>query len=289
MPATALAIAVLFTANASAAPVPPPDFSYDVVSFDDVFSVLPGCTALFTESNTGGACGSTTSGPGYAATSGGLGTPSYIPALGTGTAVDAVSTSSGDQFNVSNAMLTYSFEATGPTGTPFIPIDVLSTGLLTSSGDGTALLSMLITDSGTDANIPHGVPDPDDWHSVFLTESCSQYGCSGPWGTSGQQLTTPLCVVNGDNYEISIDALTTAGSGGGGNNSASALLDPEIKVDPPAPITCPESVDPTLFTIDTSPGTSTGISVPEPSSLGLSTIGLLALGFGMRRRRAKHA
>ena len=289
--ASFLSVTVLAARAALATPIPPPVFTYDV--FHDG-THLSGCTSI-TGSSAGGTCGSETSGPGYAATSGGIGTASYLPVtpggtvLGTGTAVDAMSTWTSGSADLSDAKLAYSFEATGPSDIDFIPIDVLSTSLIDATGDSTAFLSLVITDEGTDANIPPGVPDPDPPGPLLkLTEFCSHGSCLGAWGTTGQQLTSALCVVNGDNYVVTIDALTTAGPGFG-TNSASAVLDPEIKVDPPYPTSCPEppGLSPTALAVDTSPGTSTGfVTVPEPSTVGLGAIGLLALGFfGTRRRR----
>jgi len=278
--------------TAHAVPIPPPDFSYDVTQGR---TVLAGCTS-FGGAIDGGTCGSQVSGPGYAATSGGIGTASYLSitpggtVLGTGTAVDATSTWTSGAFDRSNATLTYSFEATGPANVDFIPIDVLSTGLLAAAGDSTAYLSLIIRDSGTDANIPPGVPDPDPRGPLLdLTAFCTHGSCFDDWGSAGQQLTDPLCVVNGDNYTITIVASTAAGPGFNADNSASATLDPVIKLDPPYPTSCSVAASFSTLGLDTSPGTSTGYAVPEPSALGLALIGAFGLGCLGIGRRAAHA
>jgi hypothetical protein len=75
-------------------PLPPATFIFDVIQGNTVVS---GCTSGGGVAG-GGSCGSESSGPGYALTSGGIGTASYVPTtpggipLGTGTVADAVST-----------------------------------------------------------------------------------------------------------------------------------------------------------------------------------------------------
>jgi hypothetical protein len=278
-----LAAALMAAATASAAPIPPPDFRFIVTQGG---TAVPGCTP-FPGSPFGGTCGSETSGPGYAATSGGIGTPSYLPltpggtVLGTGTAVDALSDWSSGSTIHSRATLIYSFEATGPASVEFIPIDVLSTGLLSVVGDATANLSLVIRDQGTDANIPPGVPDPDPKGPLLdLTAHCAHGHCVSSWGLPGNLVTDLLCVVNGDNYTVSIRATTSAGRGWGKTPSiGSAILDPVIKLDPPSPTSCPLTVDPSSIRITTSPGTSTGVTtgVPEPSALSLAVLAGLGL------------
>jgi MYXO-CTERM domain-containing protein len=284
-------IAALFAEAALATPIPPAHFTFGVVNGH---TLLVGCTSA-AGSNTGGTCGSEGSGPGYAATSGGIGSASYLPltpggtVLGTGTAVDAMSTWTSGGRAGSYALMTYSFEATGPANVDFIPIDVLSRGVLDVSGDATAYLSLLISDVGTDANIPAGVSDPNPPRPLLALSAVCDSSCSNDWGTPGQQITSPLCVVNGDTYTITIDAFTSAGPGPGADNSASAVLDPEIKVDPPYPTSCPVSASLSQLGIDTGPGASTGYSVPEPSGLGLAAAAMLALGLiGAGRRRTRH-
>lgn len=290
-----MAAIALAARTAFAAPIAPAQFTFDVTQG---MTLLPGCTPI-AGSPFGGTCGSETSGPGYAANSGGIGTPSFLPltpggsVLGTGTAVDATSLWSAGSMVRSNATLTYSFEATGPASVNFIPIDVLSTGLTAVSGNATATLSLVIRDQGTEANIPPGVHDPDPNAPLLdLTVHCAGGTCVGDWGTPAHLLTDLLCVVNGDNYTVTISAVTTAGKGSlGTTNTASAVLDPVIKLDPPYPATCPVPVDVSLsaFAINTSPGTSTGTAVPEPSPLSLAAIAGIGLGLFVfvRRRRGR--
>jgi hypothetical protein len=289
--ASVLGITAFAAVAAFAVPIPAAYFTYDVVHGG---KVLADCSPLG-GTGTGGTCGSDTSGPGYAATSGGIGTASYLPVtpggtlLGTGTAVDATSTWTVGGLVLSTAKMTYSFEATGPANVDFIPIDILSTGLLSSSGDGAAYLSLVVSDSGTDANIPPGVPDPDPKGPLLdLTAVCLAGSCLSDWDSADHELTDMLCVVNGDNYTVTIDATTLAGPGRGVDNSASAVIDPRIILDPPYPTSCPVSVSLNELSVETGPGASTGFveaAVPEPSALSVTAIGMLGLGFGLRRRR----
>jgi len=281
--------ATLAAAAAQAAPLPPAHFIFDVTQGS---TVLPGCTPP-RGTPLGGICGSETSGPGFAATSGGIGTPSYLPVtpggtvLGTGTAVDAISTWTSGASIRSTAIMTYSFEATGPASVDFIPIDVISKGLTSVVGDGTATLYLVIRDAGTEANIPRGVSDPDPSGPLLdLTAKCKHGSCTSNWGVPGHSLTNMLCVVNGDHYTLTIVAKTTASSGWKGSaNSASAVLEPELEIDPPYPTSCPTNVNPSELKITTSPGASTGVrGVPEPSGLSLAVVAAIGLGLSMRRR-----
>lgn len=286
-----LAAAAMVAGSALATPIPPATFGFDVIQGG---TTLSGCTP-HGGSATGGACGSETSGPGYAATSGGIGTASYLPVtpggtvLGTGTAVDALSTWSSGGSVKSLATMTYSFEASGPSSVDFLPIDVISTGILSSLGDSASFLSLVISDSGTDANIPPGVPDPDPSQPLLaLAGGCIDGACLSAWGTPGSQRTDLICVVNGDNYTVTITAATTAGRGFGSDNTASATLDPVIKFDPPYPTTCDASVSLSDLTLETSPGTSTGFvspTVPEPASAVLALLAALGLLCVPHRRR----
>lgn len=273
--------------SAIATPIPAAHFTYDVLGQSTVL----GCTSL-AGSAKGGTCGTEGSSPGYAATSGGIGTASFLQVtpggtvLGPGTAVDAMSTWNSGRASYSNAQLTYAFEATGPSNVDFIPIDVLSEGLLDASGNAWAYLALTVTDNGPDDNIPPGVPDPDPHGSLLgLAALCLHGSCVSAWNVN--EVTDTLCVVNGDIYTIDIDAVTWAGAGAG-NNSASAVLDPQIKVDPPYPTTCTVGADPSALALETGPGASTGYSVPEPSTGDLAALGMLAFGcLGMYRRRTR--
>ncbi len=289
-----LSCTALVAGSALAVPIPSSQFLFDVTQGG---TSAPGCTP-FPGGGAGGSCGSETSGPGYAATSGGIGTASYLPVtpggtvLGTGTAVDASSTWTSGGRVLSVATMTYSFEATGPASVDFIPIDVISTGLESSFGDSGALLSLVITDSGTDANIPKGVPDPDPRQPLLsLTGYCLDGSCLSAWGTPGQERSDLICVVNGDNYEVTITAATSAAQGQRGtSDTASAVLDPVIKLDPPYPTSCDAGVNINALNLKTGPGSSTGlVAVPEPGALALVFAAMAALGLLLvsRRRRLR--
>ena len=164
-PALCTTALMLGAGAAFAVPIPPAVFTFDVMQGT---TVITGCTPPG-GSPSGGTCGSETSGPGYAATSGGIGTASYLPVtpggtvLGTGTAVDALSswTPGSPTPSSARAIMTYSFEAIGPANVEFLPIDVISTGLVASMGVSGAGLSLVVKDASGDSNIPPGVPDPD--------------------------------------------------------------------------------------------------------------------------------
>jgi hypothetical protein len=287
-----MAIATLASGTAlGGTPIPPAEFTFAVSQGGTVVS---GCMPH--PSLLGGTCGSESSGPGFAATSGGIGTASYLPVtpggtvLGTGTAVNALSTWTSGGAIHSTATMTYSFEATGPASVDLIPVDVISKGLIDLVGNSTASLSLIVLDQGPNGNIPPGVPDPDPPGPLLdLSAKCSHGTCSfDSWGSApGHELTNLLCVVNGDNYALTIKARTTAASGWHRTqDSASAVLDPVIKLDPPTQPDCPITVDPSLLKVTTGPGASTGVprSVPEPSTLSLAAFAAIGLGFAARRR-----
>ncbi len=277
-PALLAVAAALATGTVFAdAPLPPSTFHFDVRTGHHR---LPDCTPHAGSPN-GGTCGSESSGPGYAATSGGIGTQSYLPVtpggteLGTGTAVDALSSAGpGSGNGHSFASMSYYFEASGPASVDFIPIDVLSTGLTSVTGKANAFLSLTIWDESNDSQV------------LDLTARCSHGECSGSWGTPGELLTDALCVANGDDYLVKIIAATGAHGGSGKTSSALAVLDPVIKLDPPAPKTCPVDVPLSDLSLRTGAGASTGVAAPEPGTLSLgaaAAFGLLLFG---RRRRA---
>jgi PEP-CTERM motif len=281
-----VAATLVVTTTAMGAPIPPAEFTFDVTQGS---TLLPGCSSP-RGTPLGGICGSEISGPGFAATSGGIGTQSYLPVtpggtvLGTGTAVDALSNWSSGAAVRSSATMSYSIEATGPASVNFIPINVISTGLAAVAGDGTATLSLVIRDAGTDANIPPGVHDPDPSGPLLdLTATCRDGSCTSNWGTPGHRLTDSLCVVNGDNYVVTISAKTSAASSSRSMNSASAVLEPVVVLDPPYPTSCPVDVSLSELKITAGPGASTG-SVPEPSALGLLAIAATGLALHARRR-----
>jgi hypothetical protein len=158
-----------------------------------------------------------------------------------------------------------------------IPVDVISKGLVDLVGNSTASLSLTVLGQG---------------HSPLLDLSakCSHGNCSfDSWdGAPGRELTNLLCVVNGGDYVLTVEASTTAAPAHGTQDSASAVLDPVIKIDPPTS-DCPITVDPHLLKVTTGPGASTGVSigagVPEPSTLSLAAFAAIGLGLASRRRR----
>jgi hypothetical protein len=257
-----LAVAGIAGAPAFAdVPLPPATFIFDVTQGTTVVS---GCSS-FGGVPGGGSCGSESSGPGYALTSGGIGTASYVPTtpggipLGTGTVADAVSNWTSGKSVLTTSLISYSFEASGP-----------------STGNSTAEVSLVIRGEG---------PDDTSAPLLNLLAFCANGTCVSDWGTPGSQLTNLLCVANGDSYNITISAITTAGKGKyGPTDTASALIDPVIKLDPPYPTSCPVPADPSQIQITTSPGTSTGVSVPEPSGLSLAALGALGVCLFSRRR-----
>jgi hypothetical protein len=290
---TAILMAVAMLAAGTAlgtTPIPPAKFTFDVSQSG---TIVPGCMPQPTL--LGGTCGSETSGPGFAATSGGIGTESYLPVtpggtvLGTGTAVNTSSDWTSGGATHSTASMTYSFQATGPSSVNLIPVDVISKGLVDLVGNSTASLSLIVLDHGPEGNIPHGVPDPDPPGPLLdLSANCSNGKCSfDSWGSApGHELTNLLCVVNGDNYVLTIKARTTAAPWQGSQDSASAVLDPVLKIDPPSPQHCSITVDPSLLKVTTGPGASTGVAsgVPEPSTLSLAAFAGVGLAFAARRR-----
>src|ERR1700687_1097068 len=155
---------------------------------------------------------------GFAETSGGIGTASYDPALGQGTGVYATAATGGSGEPTrwapkdggaavkSVATMIYSFQATGPAGLNYIPVDLLSLGVVNTTGSASAYVTLTVRDEGTEANIPPGYQDPDPAGALLSLSShdCHDGHCTTDW--SGGQRTDLLCLVAGDNYDITLNA-----------------------------------------------------------------------------------
>jgi hypothetical protein len=238
---------------------------------------------------TDGVC---TSGASYAHTDGGIpGTPGYVAGGPLGTNVSSGATGRGVS---SLATMTYYFEVGGP-AVPggLIAVDIVSSGDALISGDtGRAVAAMVITDSGSDADILAGTPDPDrhfvvDYH--FDSVNCAFGRCTelgSAWAQADQFHGDHLCLTQGDMYAITITASSASGWGG----SSSASVDPKIIVDPQGPTdpkaSCFQPANPMSYSVSISNGASTGVPVAEPGVLGLMGLGLLAVGLRRARQRS---
>jgi hypothetical protein len=198
--------------------------------------------------------------------------------------------------------MTYYFEVGGPaTPTGQIAVDILSSGAaLVSGGLGGALASLSVFDAGSDAQAAANALNPNgpvvDYH--YDAMGCTVFGCATS-GAAWTQLTQfdadHLCLTQGEVYGITISAGVSA-LGRGATGSAS--VDPKIIVDPESgpqgpvdpPSSCYQPTDPSSYqaSIIISGGASTGVSVPEPGTIGLMGLGLFGVGLGRRlRQRAR--
>jgi hypothetical protein len=276
----AAVLASLGATAAEATSLPASTFIFNVYN-----GATPSCATGVLASD--GTCGS---GSNFATTDGGV-----LGNTGTG-----VSTGASGAGVASFATMTYYFEVGGPPVPSqyggLLAVDILSSGSASLTGSGFSFASLLVTDKGSDADIAAGTPDPD---LNFVLDS--RYVCSGDclfhgaaWTQTDQLSADHLCLTQGDMYAITITTSTSIGGRGG---SGSASLDPKIIVDPQGPTdpkaSCFQPSDPLVYqaAISISDGASTGVSVPEPGTLGLMGLGLLVLGLGKylwrRRRRAQ--
>jgi len=278
--AIAALVATLGAAAAQANTMPPTTFTYNVVN-----GLTPACPTG--PQSVAGTC---TSGVGFATADGGV-------VNNTGTSVSAGATG---PLQTSLATMTYYFEVGGPTSpTGQVAVDVLSSGAaFLSGGPGLSLASLVITDAGPDAAIASNTLNPYggsvvDYH--YDAVGCTLRGCSetgAAWTQTTQLGADHLCLTQGEVYAITIEAgLSALGKGASG----SASVDPKIIVDPQGPqdppTSCYQPPDPSIYqsAISISDGASTGVSVPEPGTLGLMGLGLFGLGLGRRLTRRARA
>lgn len=253
--------ALVVAATSHAAPLPPSTFRYAVI---EGFS--PECSTAL--QSVAGTCGTFGVGS-YANADGG------IPDTNVGTSVTAAATGRNE---LSIASMTYYFTIGGPAGQE-VPVDIISAGSASTTGsfDG-AYASLAVFDTG------HNPASGSEFRSV-LSDTWNQ---GTDWNTEDV-----LCLQSGDTYEIRINADALTGRAGG---TASAALDPHIKIDPPGqapfsgvtvinpgPGNCGGSTfDPAPYSLTVSSGSSTGFAVPEPATLALFGVGLLAMGASRR-------
>ena len=244
----------------------PAEFNYTV----DTGTGLAGCSATATAID--GSCDY--SGPngagGTVRASGGVpGTPGYVPSLPGTSVYSQAQVGSGPNATTvtSSSSMNYFFRILGAPG--YVPVFVISSGLIDLKGTGSASADFLLTDTSTGGKTIYE-------KTLSANEFSPEASDNSSWSS-----TSSVCMTAGDVYEISIRTSAVSAAGG---QSALAQIDPRIKVDPPAPAVCPLHVDPNSYTIEVSPGASTGFAqVPEPAPFALA-----GLGFGLlalRRRR----
>jgi hypothetical protein len=200
------------------APLPPSVFTNDITLYGA--DQCPGST----NASTDGYCFSGTS---VAHSNGGVpGSPGFDPSAPPGTHVSATATSAGIK---STAAMTYYFQVGGPlVPDGQIAVNVISSGLASVNGVGSASALLILTDAGGDSGIT-GPSDPNEGLQLSLFDSVSCMGSKCLTLGSAWNQTDDLCLTQGDTYQITI---VTKASAFANNMLSSAAIDPHIVVDP---------------------------------------------------------
>jgi hypothetical protein len=275
------ALGCLWALAAHAQSLPPSVFTNDITLFGA--DQCPGSVNAPTD----GFCFAGTS---VAHSDGGVpGSPGFDPSAGPGTHVSATAAGAGIK---STGAMTYFFQVGGPlVPGGEIAVNILSSGFASvTGGTGSASALLTLTDSGGDSGIT-GPSDPNEGLQLSLFDSVSCVGSKCITIGSAWNQTNDLCLTLGDTYEISI--LTKAGALTNSTLS-SAAIDPRIVVDPMTggpTMPCFQPPNPSAYTVSVSAGASAGnTSVPEPGTLALLALGLLAVGAQrVQRTRAARA